>query len=192
VRTTVCLVAGLLVFATTAVLVQAKGDSKVASVLDRKMKGIDGKEVDLSQYKGKVVMIVNVASRCGLTPQYKELEATYEKYKGQGFVIIGVPANEFGHQEPGTDQEISAFCTSKYNVTFPMLSKVVVKGDGITPLYQELTLKDQHAKFPGDIAWNFTKFIVGRDGQVTNRFEPRTKPNAPEVVSAIESQLSKK
>jgi glutathione peroxidase len=192
VRTTVCLLAGLLAFATTAVFVQAKGDSKVASVLDRKMKGLDGKEVDLAQYKGKVVMIVNVASKCGLTPQYKQLEAAYEKYKDQGFVIIGVPANEFGHQEPGTDQEISTFCTSKYNVTFPMLSKVVVKGNGITPLYQELTLKEKNAKFPGDIAWNFTKFVVGRDGQVSNRFEPRTKPDAPEVISAIETELSKK
>jgi glutathione peroxidase len=193
VRTTVvCLLAGLLAFAPAMARADSKGDSKVASVLDHKMKGIDGKDVDLSQYKGKVVMIVNVASKCGLTPQYSQLELTYEKYKDKGFVIIGVPANEFGHQEPGTDQEIVAFCTSKYSVSFPMLSKVVVKGPGITPLYQQLTKEEKNPKFNGDIAWNFTKFLVGRDGEVAARFEPRTKPDAPEVEKAIVSELSKK
>jgi glutathione peroxidase len=192
VRTTVvCLLTGLLAFAPAAVRADSKGE-KVGSVLDHKMKGIDGKDVDLSQYKGKVVMIVNVASRCGLTPQYKALEATYEKYKDKGFVIVGVPANEFGHQEPGTDEEISKFCTGKYNVTFPMLSKVVVKGDGITPLYVQLTQEEKNPKLNGEIAWNFTKFLVGRNGEVVSRFEPRTKPDAPEVVSAIEGELSKK
>jgi glutathione peroxidase len=193
VRTTVvCLIAGLLAFAPAAARADSKGDAKVASVLDHKMKGLDGKEVDLSQYKGKVVMIVNVASKCGLTPQYKGLEATYEKYKDQGFVIIGVPANEFGAQEPGTDAEISTFCTEKYNVKFPMLSKVVVKGSGITPLYEQLTMHEKNPKFNGPIAWNFTKFLVGRDGEVVSRFEPRTKPDAPEVVKSIETELSKK
>jgi glutathione peroxidase len=193
VRTTVvCLMAGLLVFSTSMARADSKGDKSVGSVLDRKMKGIDGKEVDLSQYKGKVVMIVNVASRCGLTPQYKGLEALYEKYKDKGFVIIGVPANEFGSQEPGTDAEIKAFCTAKYNVTFPMLSKVVVKGDGIAPLYEELTMKEKNEKLNGPIAWNFTKFLIDSNGQVVARFEPRTKPDSPDVVKAIEQELNKK
>jgi glutathione peroxidase len=192
VRTTiVCLLAGLLAFIPAAARADSKGDKNVGSVLDHKMKGIDGKDVDLSQYKGKVVMIVNVASRCGLTPQYKGLEAMYEKYKDQGFVIVGVPANEFLHQEPGTDAEISAFCTSKYNVTFPMLSKVVVKGKGITPLYEQLTKKEKNAKLNGEIKWNFTKFLVGRDGEVIGRFEPQTGPEAPEVIKAVETELKK-
>jgi glutathione peroxidase len=181
-----------LAFAPAVARADSKGDAKVGSVLDYKMKGLDGKEMDLSQYKGKVVMIVNVASKCGLTPQYKGLEAAYEKYKDKGFVILGVPANEFGAQEPGTDAEISTFCTEKYHVTFPMLSKVVVKGAGITPLYDQLTNKEKDAKLNGPIRWNFTKFLVGRNGEVIARFEPTTKPEAPEVVKAIESELSKK
>jgi glutathione peroxidase len=185
-------VAGLLAFIPAVARADAKGDTKVASVLDYKMKSIDGKDVDLAQYKGKVVMIVNVASRCGLTPQYTGLEKAYEKYKDQGFVIVGVPANQFGGQEPGTDEEIQKFCTGKYNVTFPMLSKVVVKGEGITPLYLQLTKHEKDPKFNGDIKWNFTKFLVGRNGEVVNRFEPRTTPEAPEVVKAIEDELSKK
>jgi glutathione peroxidase len=193
VRTTVvCFVAGLLAFIPAVARADSKGDTKVASVLDCKMKGIDGKDVDLSQYKGKVVMIVNVASKCGLTPQYAGLEKAYETYKDKGFVIIGVPANEFLHQEPGTDAEIKKFCTDKYNVTFPMLSKVVVKGEGITPLYQQLTMHEKNPKLNGEIAWNFTKFLVGRNGEVVARFEPKTKPEAPEVVKAIETELSKK
>src|SRR5262249_54414916 len=117
-------------------------DATVPKVLSFKMKGIDGNEVDLAKYQGKVVLFVNVASKCGLTPQYKGLQALYEKYQDKGFVIIGVPANEFGGQEPGTDAEIAKFCTTNYNVTFPMLSKVVVKGKGQTPLYQYLTSKE--------------------------------------------------
>jgi len=169
-----------------------KGDEPVAGVLSFKMKGIDGKDVDLSQYKGKVVMLVNVASKCGLTPQYKGLQATYEKYKDQGFIIIGIPANEFGKQEPGTDEEIVKFCSSKYNVTFPMLSKVVVKGEGQVPLYKFLTSKETNPKFAGPIGWNFTKFLVGRNGEVVNRFEPRVDPQSAEVISAIEAELAKK
>jgi glutathione peroxidase len=193
VRTTVtCLLAGLLVCATSMARADSKGEKAVGSVLDHKLKGIDGKDVDLSQYKGKVVMIVNVASKCGLTPQYKGLEAVYEKYKDKGFVIIGVPANEFGGQEPGTDAQIQAFCTDKYHVTFPMMSKVVVKGAGITPLYDQLTTKEKNPKLNGPIQWNFTKFIVDRNGEVVSRFEPRTKPDSPEVISAIETELTHK
>jgi glutathione peroxidase len=192
VRTTVCLFAGLLAFAATAVFVQAKGDTKVANVLDHKMKGLDGKEVDLSQYKGKVVMFVNVASYCGYTKQYPALEALHNKYKDQGFVLIGVPANEFGHQEPGTDAEIAKFCSDKYNVTFPMLSKVVVKGNGITPLYKELTSKETDPKFGGDIKWNFTKFLIGRNGEIVGRFESAVKPESEQINNAVQAELSKK
>ncbi len=190
--TVVCLLAGLLAFAPAAARADSKGDAKVGSVLDHKMKGIDGKDVDLSQYKGKVVMIVNVASKCGLTPQYSGLERVYEKYKDKGFVIIGVPANEFLSQEPGTDAEISKFCTDKYHVTFPMMSKVVVKGPGITPLYEQLTMKEKDPKLNGEIRWNFEKFIVGRDGEVVARFHPRTTPESAEVTKAIETELAKK
>jgi glutathione peroxidase len=164
-------------------------EKKMASPLDCKMKGIDGKEVDLSQFKGKVVLFVNVASQCGNTPQYKQLETLHEKFGKEGLIVVGVPANEFGKQEPGTDAEISEFCAKEYGVKFVMLSKVVVKGDGTCPLYQSLT-KD--SKFKGDITWNFEKFLVGRDGQVAARFKPGVKPDDPKVVKAIEDALSKK
>jgi glutathione peroxidase len=158
--------------------------------LDFKMKSIDGKDVDLSKYKGEVVLIVNVASKCGLTPQYKQLEAVYSKYKGKGFEVLGFPANQFGGQEPGTNEEIVQFCSSKYNVDFPMFSKIVVKGEGIDPLYEYLT--SEESGFAGDIKWNFEKFLVGRDGKVIKRFAPPVKPDAPEVIEAIEAELNKK
>jgi glutathione peroxidase len=174
--------------------VHAAADNKAkpaAGPLQFTMKDIDGKDVDLAQYKGKVVMIVNVASKCGNTPQYKQLEEAYKKYGDKGFVILGFPANEFRQQEPGTNEEIKKFCTSKYNVDFPMFSKIVVKGDGQAPLYQYLTSKQTNPKFAGDITWNFEKFLVGRDGQVAARFTPKTKPDAPEVTKAIETELAK-
>lgn len=163
-----------------------------AKVLDHKVKSIDGKEVDLAKYKGKVVMIVNVASECGLTPQYTQLVEIYKKYKNTGFEILGFPANNFGAQEPGTDAEIKTFCTTKFNVGFPMFSKVSVKGDDQAELYTELTSKEKNGEFGGEIAWNFSKFLVNRDGQVVARFDPRTKPDAPEVVAAIEKELKTK
>lgn len=177
---------------------QAKPDDKkgaevaAKSPLDFKVKDIDGKDVDLSQYKGKVVMIVNVASKCGLTPQYEQLEALQKKYGDQGLVILGFPANNFGQQEPGENSQIKQFCTGKYGVTFDMFAKVSVKGDDKCPLYQFLTSEEQNKGFGGDIQWNFTKFIVGRDGQIIQRVEPKTKPDAPEVVKTIESALAKK
>ena len=145
---------------------------------------IDGRPVPLAGYKGKVVLIVNVASKCGFTPQYTGLEALYEKYKDQGFVILGVPANNFGAQEPGTNDEIKTFCTRKYNVSFPMMSKVSVKGDDITPLYKYLT-----ATKGGDVKWNFTKFLIGKDGQIAERFESAVKPDDPALTGAVESAL---
>jgi len=171
---------------------EKKEEKKVPAVLSFKMKGIDGKEVDLAQYQGKVVLIVNVASKCGYTPQYEGLQALYEKYDKDGLVVLGVPANEFGKQEPGSDAEIAKFCTDTYKVKFPMTSKVVVKGKDITPLYQYLTSKDTNPKFGGDIKWNFTKFLVGRNGEIVARFESKVEPSSDEVTKAIEAELKKK
>lgn len=162
------------------------------SPLQFTMKDIDGKDVNLVDYKGKVVMLVNVASKCGFTPQYKALEADYEKYKDQGFVIIGFPANNFHKQEPGTDAEIKQFCTSKYDVTFPMMSKISVKGDDIAPLYKWLTDAQTDSQFAGDIGWNFTKFLVDKNGQVYARFPSKTTPDDPQVIKAIEAGLAAK
>ncbi len=163
-----------------------KGDA-VPGPLTYKMPGLDGKEVDLATYKGKVVLFVNVASKCGKTPQYKGLEAIYDKYKDKGLVVIGVPANDFGKQEPGTDAEIAEFCTKKYDVSFPMLAKVTtVKGADKVDLYKSLTTKG------GEIKWNFTKFLVGRNGEIVARYEPGVEPDTDEVVKAIESELEKK
>jgi glutathione peroxidase len=160
-----------------------------SSVLDFSMKSIEGQPAPLASYKGKVVLIVNVASKCGFTPQYTALEATYRQYKDQGFVILGFPANNFMSQEPGTDQEIQQFCKSKYDVTFPMYSKISVKGDDQAPIYKFLTDKTTNPMAGGDIQWNFTKFLIGRDGKVAARFEPAVKPDSPEVIKAIESAL---
>jgi glutathione peroxidase len=153
-----------------------------ASVYDYSMKNIDGKNVALSSFKGKILLVVNVASKCGFTPQYTGLEALYEKYKGQGFVIAGFPANNFGTQEPGTDEEIKTFCSSKYSVTFPMFSKISVKGDDKAPLYQYLT--DASAATGGEIKWNFTKFLVDRKGNIVKRFEPNVTPEQMDAAIA--------
>jgi glutathione peroxidase len=158
------------------------------SPLVGKVKKIDGTEVDLGDYKGKVVVIVNVASQCGATPQYAGLQKLYDTYKDQGFVILGFPANEFGSQEPGSDAEISKFCSSKYNVTFDMFSKVKVKGDGQSPLYKTLTTQ---AKPNGDVKWNFEKFIIGKDGAISGRFATQVKPDDQAFVKAIEAELKK-
>lgn len=154
------------------------------SVHEFTLNDIDGKPFAFSQLKGKAVLLVNVASRCGYTKQYAGLEALYQKYKDRGLVIVGVPANDFGSQEPGSDAEIKQFCTRTYNVTFPMLSKVSVKGDGITPLYAYLTTAQG-----GDVKWNFTKFLVGKDGKVAVRFESKVTPEAPELAEAIDRLL---
>jgi glutathione peroxidase len=177
-------------FATLAVA--AEGDkSGKSGPLQFVMKDIDGKDVDLSQYKGKVVMIVNVASKCGNTPQYEQLEALHKKYSEKGLVILGFPANEFGKQEPGSNAQIKEFCTATYQVDFPMFSKIVVKGPGQAELYKYLTSRETNPQHAGDITWNFEKFLIGRDGQVVNRFTPKTKPDAPQVVKAIEAELNK-
>jgi len=160
-----------------------------STVYDFTLNSIDGQAAPLSAYQGKVLLLVNVASKCGFTPQYEQLEAIYEKYKAKGLVVIGFPANNFMAQEPGTNQEIKEFCTRKYNVSFPMYSKISVKGDDRAPLYQFLTDKDANPATGGEIKWNFTKFLVGRDGKIIARFEPAVKPDAPQVVAAIEKAL---
>jgi glutathione peroxidase len=180
------------ILALAAFTVQTSSGAEEAmpkSVLEYKMDGIDGKPYDLTKHKGEVILLVNVASQCGLTPQYKDLEALYEKYKDKGLTIIGVPANEFGHQEPGTNEEIKKFCSSKYSVTFPMLAKVVVKGEGICPLYKYLTTESPK---PGEIKWNFNKFLVDRKGAVIDRFEPQVKPDDAKLVEAVEKALADK
>jgi glutathione peroxidase len=159
------------------------------SIYDFTMKSIDGGQVSLGSYSGKVMLLVNVASKCGFTPQYAGLETLYEKYKDRGLVIVGIPANNFMQQEPGTDEEIKKFCSNKYNVTFPMMSKVSVLGDDQAPLYSFLTGKETDPKFSGDVKWNFTKFLFDRSGKPVARFEPNVTPDSPEVTAAIESAL---
>jgi glutathione peroxidase len=156
------------------------------------MKNIDGKDVTLSEYRGKVILVVNVASECGNTPQYKDLEALYRKYKEKGLVILGFPANNFGEQEPGTDAEIKKFCTSTYSVTFPMFSKISVKGDDQHPLYRLLTSKDTDPEFAGDVKWNFQKYLISRDGTIIGKFAPKLNPLSEEVTVAIEKALGTK
>ncbi len=161
----------------------------VSSVYEFKMKNIDGSEVKLEAYKGKVVMIVNTASKCGLTPQYEGLQAIYDKYKGKDFVVLGFPANNFMGQEPGTESEIKEFCTLKYKVSFPMFSKISVKGADQHPLYTYLTNEKSNPGFAGDIGWNFEKFLIGKDGKTLARFSPSTKPDDASVIEAIEKAL---
>jgi glutathione peroxidase len=160
------------------------------SIYNIPLKDIDGNATSLKPQQGKVLLIVNVASHCGFTPQYAALEAVYQKYKSQGLVILGFPCNQFGGQEPGTDADIKEFCTAKYNVTFPMFDKLEVNGDNRHPLYVQLAGKD--SPFPGNIHWNFTKFLIGRDGKIIGRFDSKVKPDSTELTQAIESALAAK
>lgn len=159
-------------------------------IYDITVKDIDFKATPLSAYKGKVLLIVNVASKCGFTPQYKSLEAAYEKYKDKGFVILGFPCNQFGSQEPGTNEEIKNFCSTKYNVTFPMFDKIEVNGPGRSPLY--VALAGDASPYPGNIKWNFTKFLIGRDGTILKRFDSKAAPDSAEVIAAVEAALAAK
>jgi glutathione peroxidase len=169
----------------------AKESVKMAekSVLEFTMKNIDGKDVKLDEYRGKVLLIVNVASKCGYTPQYEGLESTYRKYKDQGLVVMGFPANNFLGQEPGTNEEIKTFCKTRYDVTFPMFAKISVKGDDIHPLFRFLTSKETNPEFSGDISWNFNKFLVDRTGKVVDRFSTREKPESEKIALAIDKAL---
>jgi glutathione peroxidase len=160
------------------------------SLYDLPLKNIDCQDATLKPYAGKVMLVVNVASHCGFTPQYKSLEALYQKYEPQGLVICGFPCNQFGAQEPGTSEEIKQFCTATYGVSFPMFEKLEVNGSNRHPLYVLLAGKD--SPFPGDIGWNFTKFLIGRDGKILARFDSKVKPDSTEVACAIESALAAK
>lgn len=181
------------IFVGAAALVQAPtAELKSDSVLAFKMRDIDGKTVKLKKYKGSVLLVVNTASKCGYTPQYESLQATFDKYKSKGFYVLGFPANNFGAQEPGSEAEIKEFCTTKYKVTFPMFAKISVKGDDQDPLYKFLTSKETNPQFGGDITWNFNKFLIDRKGNVVARFSSKDKPDSEAVTAAIEKYLNEK
>ncbi|MCI0334388.1 MAG: glutathione peroxidase [Planctomycetes bacterium] len=164
-----------------------------AKALDQEMKTLQGKKVNLAEkYQGKVVLLVNVASKCGYTPQYKELQALHEKYTKKGLAVVGVPCNQFGGQEPGTAKEIAQFCEDRFGVEFDMMAKVDVNGPDAAPLYKYLTSKETDPKFAGDIKWNFEKFVFDREGNVVARFNSKAKPDSKEVVEVIEAELAKK
>ena len=166
-----------------AVLLMSTSLFAASSIYEFTPKSIEGAPAPLSAYRGKVALVVNVASKCGYTPQYAGLESLYEKYKDKGLVVLGVPANNFGAQEPGSDTEIKTFCSTKYNVSFPMFSKISVAGSDQAPLYQYLTTT------AGDVKWNFTKFLIGKDGKVIRKFDSAVTPSSPELISAVESAL---
>jgi len=179
---TIALLAALLFMQTIA--------AHAESIYDIKLKDIDGKDTTLAPYKGKVVLIVNVASKCGFTKQYTGLEATYEKYKDKGFVILGFPCNQFGGQEPGSNDEIKHFCSSKYNVTFPLFDKIEVNGANRHPLYVQLA--GDSSPFPGKITWNFNKFLIGKDGKILHRYDSKVTPESDELTKAIDEALAAK
>ena len=171
-------------------LLQVAGAQAADSIFSLLLKDIDGKSTSLKAYEGKVLLIVNVASNCGFTPQYAALEALQAKYKARGFTVLGFPCNQFGAQEPGTNEEIKRFCSAQYQVTFPLFDKIEVNGPNRPPLY--VRLAGEGSPFPGDIKWNFSKFLLGRDGAVLNRFDSKVKPGSAELVQAVEKALSGK
>ena len=169
----------------------AKEKSASMSVLNHVVQNAAGESVNLATYQGKVLLMVNVASKCGLTPQYEGLEALHAKYSAKGFTVLGFPANDFGAQEPGTDAEIQQFCKKNYGVTFPVFAKLTVLGDAKDPLYADLTGKELNPADPGEIQWNFEKFLIAKDGHIAARFSPKVKPDDPALVAAIEAELAK-
>jgi glutathione peroxidase len=174
-------------------IADAAADSTEATPLDIEMQTLDGKTINLAQeYAGKVVLLVNVASKCGLTPQYEQLQALHEKYAERGLAIVGVPCNQFKNQEPGSAEDIAQFCKSEYGVEFDLLAKVDVNGPGAAPLYKHLTSNETNPGFGGDITWNFEKFLFSRDGKLVARFEPRVRPDSTDVIQAIEAELVKR
>lgn len=184
-----CLFAGVTVALTAGSL---PAEEKAATVLNHKVKDIKGQEVDLAKkYDGKVLLVVNVASYCGNTNQYTQLEELNQKYKDKGLAVLGFPCNQFGAQEPDNEEKIAKFCQSKYNVSFDLFGKVDVNGSDASPLFKDLTSKTTAPKPAGKVDWNFEKFLIGRNGDVVARFKPGTKPDAPEVVKAIETELAK-
>ena len=180
-----------IVFALLALaLSQTVMAQKAPSLYDIHLKDIDGKNASLKDYQGKVLLIVNVASKCGFTPQYEALQAIHARYSGKGFTVLGFPCNDFGAQEPGSATEIKQFCSDKYSVTFPLFEKLHVKGAEQHPLYLALTGKE--SPFPGDIKWNFGKFLIGKDGRILQRFDSQVKPDSKEMTSAIEGAIAAK
>ena len=175
---------------STFLLALAMTTHAASNLSDIPLKDINGKDSSLKAYKGQVLLIVNVASKCGYTPQYKSLEATYRKYKGQGLAVLGFPCNQFGGQEPGTNEEIKSFCSSNFDVTFPLFDKLDVKGANQHPLYAALAGKE--SPFPGDVKWNFGKFLVGRDGKIIKRWDSKATPDGEEITKAIEAALAAK
>jgi glutathione peroxidase len=169
-------------------VVALASDKDVPETLKFTVKGIDGKEVNLADYQGKVLLVVNVASKCGYTKQYKGLEALYEKYKDQGLIVLGFPCNQFRNQEPGDEKQIQEFCSKEYGVTFPLFAKIEVNGDGTAPFYK--TLKEK-APTPGKVDWNFEKFLISKDGKVVGRYKSKVAPDSQEMVTAIEGELKK-
>jgi glutathione peroxidase len=166
----------------------ANANAQSKNFYDFSVKTIDGNELALSEFKGKKIMVVNVASKCGLTPQYKQLEELYEKYADNNFVVIAFPANNFGAQEPGTNQEIKEFCTVNYGVTFPVMEKISVKGDDISPIYKWLTQKIENGKDDAEVTWNFQKFLIDENGNWIKSFSPRTSPDNEEIIKWIEDK----
>lgn len=186
---------GVMILAALAVPAVGAGEAdgvKAGPLLNRTVRSIEGKDVRLADYQGKVLMIVNTASRCGNTPQYAGLEEIYRKYRARGFEVLAFPANNFGGQEPGTNAEIQEFCSATYEVTFPLFGKISVKGDDQAPLYRFLTDRKTNPKYGGDIEWNFAKFLVNRKGEVVARYKAGHKPTEPDVITAIERELAKK
>jgi glutathione peroxidase len=183
-------VSGVVVLLCALLVGPAVAEPPTAQVLDFRMRRLAGPEQDLAEYRGDVVLIVNVASRCGLTPQYEGLQKLYETHRERGFVILGFPSNDFRGQEPGTDAEIRAFCEKNYGVSFPMFSKIRVRGEDKHPLYARLTAQPEPVG--GEVAWNFQKYLVDRSGRVVARFEPRTDPQDPDLLAHLESLLEQK
>jgi glutathione peroxidase len=180
----------ILALLATLLVSQFAFAESATSLYEIPLKDIDGKNTSLKNYQGKVLLVVNVASKCGLTPQYKALEATHKKYQDRGLAVLGFPCNDFGAQEPGSNQEIKTFCSTEYDVSFPLFDKLHVKGPDQHPLYERLTGKN--SPYPGDVRWNFGKFLISRDGKILKRFEPKVTPDSPEVIEAIEAALSAK
>jgi len=188
---TFVLVTNFFLALVTAPVAADQDSKKVPKALNFKMKTLAGKEVELAKYQGKVLLIVNVASKCGLTPQYEQLQALHKKYAKRGLAVVGFPCNQFLAQEPGTAEEIQEFCRVNYGVEFDLFEKIKVNGKGACPLYKHLTALKTKPKGPGKITWNFEKFLIGRNGEVVARFAPKTKPGDPEVIKAIEAELGK-
>jgi glutathione peroxidase len=179
-------------FSVTSLSARMFERSYMRNVYDLTVQDIDGKDVKLGDFRGKVLLIVNVASRCGYTPQYDGLQKIYEEFKDRGFVVLGFPANNFGAQEPGTNDEIKAFCSTEYHVTFPMFSKISVAGEDQHPLYRFLTMKQTNPDHSGEITWNFNKFLIGKNGEIVRRFDSDTQPESPAMRGAIERALKEK